>query len=80
MTRRMDVYVELDKDTMLGDFLRAVHEKSLSTTNVQREGSGDKTEMIRAFSATLIAQRRHKHEELLEQIREIPGVVFVEEL
>ena len=80
VTRRMDVYVELDKDMTLGDFLRSVREKNLNASNVQRENSSAKEEVIRAYSATLIAQRRYKHEELLDQISVIPGVVFVEEL
>ena len=80
MTKRMDVYVELDKDVTLGDFLRLVREKDLNISNVQRENSSAKEEVIRAYSATLVAQHRYKHAELLDQIVEIPGVVFVEEL
>ena len=78
--KRIDVYVELDKDVLLGDFLRLVREKDLNISNVQRENSSAKEEVIRAYSATLIAQRRYKHTDLLEQLEQIPGVVFAEEL
>ena len=80
VTRRMDLYVELEKNMTLGDFLRAVREKDLNASNVQRENSSAKEEVIRAYSCTLSAQRRYKHAELIEQITDIPGVVFVEEL
>lgn len=80
MARRIDIYVELDKDMSLGDFLRMVREKDLNASNVQRENSSAKEEVIRAYSCTLIAQRRYRHQELIDQINDIPGVVFVEEL
>lgn len=79
-TKRMDVYVELDKNVTLGDFLRQVRKRDLNISNVQRENSSAKEEVLRAYSATLVAKRRYKHMELLEQITDIPGVVFVEEL
>lgn len=80
LTKRIDIYVELEKDVLLGDFLRLVRKKELNISNVQRENSSAKEEVIRAYSATLVAKRRYKRVEMLEQIAEIPGVVFVEEL
>ncbi len=80
MAKRIDVYVELDKNVLLGDFLRLVRQRNLNISNVQRENSSAKEEVVRAYSATLIAQQRYKHTELLEQLLEIPGVVFAEEL
>ena len=78
--KRIDIYVELEKNMLLGDFLRLVREKDLNVSNVQRENSSAKEEVVRAYSATLVAQRRYKHAELLDMVTDIPGVIFVEEL
>ncbi len=80
MAKRIDVYVELDKNVLLGDFLRLVRERGLNVSNVQRENSSAKEEVVRAYSATLISQQRSKHADLLEQLVQIPGVIFAEEL
>ena len=80
MTKRMDVYVELDKAVTLGDFLREVRETNLAISNVQRESSPDKDAGSRAFSATLTSPSRQRHAEMLEIISGITGVVFLEEL
>ena len=78
--KRIDIYVELEKNMLLGDFLRLVREKDLNVSNVQRENSSAKEEVVRAYSATLVAQRRYKHAELLDMVTDIPGVIFAEEL
>ena len=78
--KRIDVYVELDKNVLLGDFLRLVRERGLNISNVQRENSSAKEEVVRAYSATLVSQQRERHADVLEQLVDIPGVVFAEEL
>ena len=78
--KRIDIYIELEKNMLLGDFLRLVREKDLNVSNVQRENSSAKEEVVRAYSATLVAQRRYKHAELLDMVTDIPGVIFAEEL
>ena len=78
--KRIDVYVELDKNVLLGDFLRLVRERGLNISNGQRENSSAKEEVVRAYSATLVSQQRERHADVLEQLVDIPGVVFAEEL
>ena len=79
-TKRMDVYVELDGSVALGDFLRQLRDQDLAVSNVQRETSPDKDTGSRAYSATLTAKKRYHHEEMIEVINGINGVMFLEEL
>lgn len=79
-TKRMDVYLELDGSVSLGTFLRDMRQKGMDISNLQREASPDKENGSRAYTATLTAQRRCHHIELLEKVGAIAGVTFVEEL
>ena len=79
-TKRMDIYVELDGNCTLGDFLRQVRQSGLEVSNVQRESSAYRENESRAFSATLTAKKRFAHSELLEKVSSLDGVLFLEEL
>lgn len=79
-TKRMDMYLELDGSVSLGDFLRDMRQKGMDIRNMQREASPDKESGNRAYTATLIAQRRCHHVELVEKVSTVTGVTFVEEL
>lgn len=79
-TKRMDVYLELDGSVSLGSFLRNVRQKGMDISNLQREASPDKENGSRAYTATLTAQRRCLHMELIEKVGAVAGVTFVEEL
>ncbi len=78
-SRQMEIYIELSKDTSLGDFLRAVRSQDIEIYNIQREQeteSGD----CRAYTASLKTKKRSIHSNVLEEIQEISGVVYMEEL
>ncbi len=78
-TKRLDVCLELENQLSLADFLRQVRELSLDIGNVERDnGTGEAG--VRCYTATIKASKRCKHVELMDTIREIPGVVWVEEL
>ena len=78
-TKRLDVCLELENQLSLVDFLRQVRELSLEIGNVEREnGTGEAG--VRCYTATINAAKRCNHVELMDTIREIPGVVWVEEL
>ena len=78
-TKRLDVCLELENQLSLVDFLRQVRELSLEIGNVEREnGTGEAG--VRCYTATIKAAKRCNHVELMDTIREIPGVVWVEEL
>lgn len=79
-TKRLDVCLELDSKISLADFLRQVRENTdLDISGVERE-SGTGEAGTRCYTATLKAEKRCNHEELMDRLREIPGVIWVEEL
>ena len=78
-TRAVEIYVELAEGTTLGAFIQGVRALELDISNVQIERSGaveNGCELI----ATLKAKKRGKHENLMDQIRQIEGVRYLEEL
>lgn len=79
-TKRMDVYIELDGTVPLGALLRNIRQTNLEAKNLQRENDPDKESSSRAYTLTLTAEKRCHHLELLDKVRSIPGVSFVEEL
>ena len=78
-SKRLDVYIELASHLSLGDFLRQVRDQEIEVSNVQREGPAETTGS-RAYIATLKSKRRCNHMELAEQLRDIDGVLSLEEL
>lgn len=79
-SRQMEVYIELSNTVALGDFLRAVREKELEIYNVQREQESDSDAGNRAYIATVKSKKRSNHLEVLEQVRSVLGVAYLEEL
>ncbi len=78
-TKRLDVCLELESQLSLADCLRQIREMSLEVSNVEREnGTGEVG--TRCYTATIKSEKRRDHVELMDQIREIPGVIWVEEL
>ena len=78
--RVMEVYFELSQQTSLGDFLRQVREQDVDVSNIQREQDSDAEEGVRAYIALLKTKNRRAHTDLLLQLQQIPGVVYLEEL
>ena len=76
-SRQMEIYFELAADVSLGDFLRSVREQEIEIYNVQREQDDAGS---RAYIASLKAQKRGRHDDILELVLENPGVVYMEEL
>ncbi len=79
-SRQVEIYFELADTLSLGDFLRAVRQKELDVGNVQHEQGGENESGSRAYIATIKAKKRHNHVEIMEYVREIGGVEYVEEL
>ena len=57
-----------------------MREAEIEVSDVQRESGEEESDGVRAYVATLKGQKRQNHEQLLEKVLEVPGVVFVEEL
>lgn len=78
-TKRLDVCLELESQLSLADCLRQIREMSLDISNVEREnGTGEAG--TRCYTATIKSAKRRNHVELMDMLREIPGVIWVEEL
>lgn len=78
--RTIEVYVEMSQDFSVGDFLRELRLRNLELHELQREHDAPREQGVRAYLATLRAQRRTSHIELLEDLTKIPGIHFIEEL
>ena len=78
-TRAVEIYVELDEGTTVGYFIKGLRNLELQVSNVQIEQSAAEGN-ARGMIATLKAKKRGKHEELMEKIRQIKGVRYLEEL
>lgn len=79
-TKILEIYVELNKDCTLGDFLRQVRKKDIDVQKTIREQDSDIEDGVRAYFSTLRLQKRQHHMEIIDEIRLIPGVICVEEL
>ena len=78
--RTIEVYVEMSQDFSVGDFLRELRTRNLELHELRREHDAPREQGVRAYLATLRAQRRTSHIELLEDLTKIPGILFIEEL
>ncbi len=79
-TKVLEVYVELTNDCALGDFLREVRAMDIDVRDTIREHDADAENGTRAYFSKLRLQKRQKHGDVLDRIRDIPGVVYLEEL
>ena len=78
-TKRLDVCLELESKLSLAVFLHQVRETGLEISDVMREnGTGEAG--TRCYTATIKSEKRRNHVELMDQIREISGVIWIEEL
>ena len=78
-SKQLEAYIEL-KDISLGDFLRTMRESDIDISDVQREYGEEESDGVRSYVATLKGKQRQNHQQLMEKVLAIPGVVFVEEL
>lgn len=81
-TKVVEVYIEITKDMSLGDLLHSLREIELEVQDVQRESGleTDNGEGNRAYIALLKAKKRRNHMDVVEDVRQIPNIVYVEEL
>jgi putative Mg2+ transporter-C (MgtC) family protein len=76
----IEIYVELNKDYPLGDFLRDVRAREIEIRDTIREQDGELEDGIRAYFSTLKLQKRQNHLDIIEDLRQIPGISCIEEL
>lgn len=77
-TKRLDIYYELDAKVSLGDFLRQIREEKMEIGGVERENGAGAD--VRCYTATIKLEKRCNHVDIMDKLREMPGIVWVEEL
>jgi len=78
-TRFLEVYIEFSEKTSIGELMRSIRELDFEITSMQLENTIPE-DGSRALIASLKAQKRGDHAKLLERIRKLDGVVYLEEL
>ena len=80
-TKTVEVYMEVSSELTLGELLRTIRETEYEVQDVQRESSLEsESNRNRAYIAILKSKQRCNHIEIVESVRPIPGIVYVEEL
>lgn len=79
-TRRLDVYIEIAEDVSLGEFLREIRGAGFEASDIQKESVAVGKSEIRGYTLTMKVNKRRKHTLFLEDIENLPHVVYVEEL
>jgi putative Mg2+ transporter-C (MgtC) family protein len=79
-SKQVEAYIEIAPDVTLGDALRAIRDRGIDVSNVQREQGADSISGNRAYIVTLKAQKRGNHQKILEMVLDIPVVAYLEEL
>ena len=78
--RVIELYVELKKTVSLADFLQHVRDLDFKVDSIENEPSATVENDSRALLMTLKAHKAEDHVILSERIKNIPGVVHIEEL
>ena len=79
-TKGLEVYVELGTELGLGDLIRLVRPLELEIVSTQIDYSQTTDSGVRAFILTLRSKKRKNHAVVLDEIRQLPGVRYIEEL
>jgi putative Mg2+ transporter-C (MgtC) family protein len=76
----IEIYVELEKDYPLGEFLRDVRAKDIEVRDTIREQDSELEGGLRAYFSTLKLEKRQNHLDVIEDLRQLPGISCIEEL
>lgn len=78
--RMLDIYLELDNSVQLGAFIRSVRDLDLEIQDIQGEPEETQDDNSRAYIASIKSKKPQDHIVLTEKIKNITGVVYMEEL
>ena len=76
----LEVYIELGPDLSLGEFLQEVRNREIEVRDTQRDLDAEADKGVRSYLSTFKLQKRQNHLEILDEIRTIHGVIYLEEL
>ncbi len=79
-TKVLEIYVELSKELSLGDFLQDIRNRDIEVRSTQRDHDAEPENGVRSYITNLRLQKRQSHMDVIDQLRTIPGVLYLEEL
>ena len=79
-TRVVEVYLEFAESMTLGSLIRQIRELDLEISNLQLEKDGALDNGVRGMVATIRSKSRQQHQKVLESLRRIDGITYLEEL
>jgi len=79
-TRIMEVYVELKRSVPLGAFLDFVRAQNFEPSNLQMQLENTSDLDVLAFSVTLKGPKEFSHSDIVQTVRNMDGVSYMEEL
>ena len=79
-TRSMGIYIEIADSMSVGTLVRQVREMDMEIEDMQLENDTVPEDGTRSLIATLKCKKRTDHLTLLEAIRGIEGVIYIEEI
>lgn len=78
--RLIDLYIELDKSVKLGALVHTIRGLELEIKDIQYEPDGAQGEETRAYIVTLKSKKPQDHIVLVEKIKNLAGIAYMEEL
>ena len=79
-TKTLEVYIEMSDSMNIGTLIRSIREMNVEIEDVQLEHDTMPEDGTRSLFATLKCKKRTDHIPLMEAIRKIEGIVYLEEL
>ena len=79
-TKIVELYIELSEEVPLGELIRNLRDLNLEIESLQTEKDTLLEDGVRPLVATLKTKKRGDHNLLIEKIKQIPGVMHLEEL
>lgn len=76
----IEIYVELDQNISLGEFLRNARDRDLELSNMQLEHENGFSEEILPFIVTVKGKKRQTQDELVRIVGKMEGVRYLEVL
>ena len=78
--RYLELYIEITWELGIGVLIRSLRGMNVEIEDVQLEGGSTSEEGTRGLIVTMKTKKRNEHMTILEKIRKLEGVVYIEEL
>ena len=78
--QRVAIYAEVDNHINVGQIARAIRALNVEITSIQLDEEHVPSEHIRAFLIVLRKNKKIRREDLFNDIQQIEGVIYIEEL